>query len=244
MRHGVVEFVDKSSVLGQAALMKQKMLQAMSMDKPKPALEKSDKTFSIPVSFSTFVPEVIAIGASTGGTQALQELLISLPHKCPPLIVVQHISPKFARSFAEKLSQVSGLEMKEFKTTQTELLPGKIYLALDDYHIIVKKINGKNHICKAVHINEDSFHRPSVDVLFKSLAAQGVKTLGCLLTGMGKDGAQGMLQLKSGGSLTLAQNAESCIVYGMPGEAAKIGAVTYTGDLQALRNVIDTVISR
>jgi two-component system chemotaxis response regulator CheB len=230
-------------VASQAALMKQKMLQAIIMDKPKLAAAKTANTSSIPTSFATFVPEVIAIGASTGGTQALQELLMSLPHNCPPLIVVQHISPQFARSFAEKLSQVTGLKLEEFKTNQIELVKGKIYLALDDYHIVVKKINGKNHICKGLHIIEDSFHRPSVDVLFKSLAVQGVKTLGCLLTGMGKDGAQGLLQLKSAGALTLAQNAESCIVYGMPGEATKIGAVTYSGDLQALRNVIDGVIS-
>lgn len=134
---------------------------------------------------------------------------------------MQHISPSFAKPFAERLAQVSGIKLWE-SNDNTILEKGKIYLAHGDYHIAISK-KGKDLSLRCNNSPSVSGHRPSVDFLFKSVATLNCKTMAILLTGMGKDGAQGMSELCKNGAITIAQDEESCIVFGMPKEAIKLG---------------------
>lgn len=183
-------------------------------------------------------PELILIGASTGGTEALVELLRMMPLNCPPILVVQHITPSFGPPFAERLAKVAGLRLA--KSTQDEPLEaGCLYMALGDYHIGVKRGGPSGWKLDLSYSPSEHSVRPAIDYLFRTAAQARVKALAVLLTGMGKDGALGLRDLKNGGSVTLAQNEASCVVYGMPREAMELGAVHLSGDLKALRKEIE-----
>lgn len=167
--------------------------------------------------------KIIAIGASTGGTEAIKEILVRLPANMPPIIIVQHMPQYFTRSFAERLDSLCELYVKE--AVDGELLaPGKVLIAPGNMHMVLKRSGASYY----VEIKEGPlvFHqRPSVEVLFRSVARYaGSNSIGILLTGMGKDGAEGLLEMKNAGALTIAQDEKSCVVYGMPKEAAQIGA--------------------
>jgi two-component system chemotaxis response regulator CheB len=167
--------------------------------------------------------KIIAIGASTGGTEAIKEILVRLPANMPPIIIVQHMPQFFTRSFAERLDSLCALYVKE--ASDGELLaPGKVLIAPGNLHMVLKRSGASYY----VEVKEGPlvFHqRPSVEVLFKSVARYaGANSIGVLLTGMGKDGAEGLLEMKNAGAVTIAQDEKSCVVYGMPKEAAQIGA--------------------
>jgi chemotaxis protein methyltransferase CheR len=185
-------------------------------------------------------PEVILLGASTGGNEALIQLLRNFPPHSPPVVVVQHISPNFSAAFAQRLASQSGLVLGKF--LQGEVLqPGHLYMSLSDHHICLKRV-GSNLV---VSVNSDdpvSSHRPAVDKLFLSAATSGARCMAFLLTGMGRDGAQGLLELHKKGSYTCAQSEGSCVVFGMPKEAIKLGAVNFVGDLYMLRKVVEDSI--
>jgi len=177
--------------------------------------------------------KIIAIGASTGGTEAIKEILIRLPADMPPIIIVQHMPQYFTRSFAERLDSLCKLYVKE--AVDGELLaPGKVLIAPGNLHMVLKRSGASYY----VEIKEGPliFHqRPSVEVMFKSVARYaGSNSIGILLTGMGKDGAEGLLEMKNAGALTIAQDEKSCIVYGMPKEAAQIGAAREILPLDAI----------
>ncbi len=176
---------------------------------------------------------IVAIGASTGGTEALRHLLTQLPEKIPAIVVVQHIPPVFSQAFASRLNSLCPFEVKEAEHGD-ELKPGRVLIAPGGKHIAIEKILGKY---KTV-INEDApvnRHRPSVDVLFDSVAATAMqKSIGIILTGMGGDGAKGLKRMRDSGARTFAQDEASCVVFGMPKEAIKLEAAEEVMSLDML----------
>lgn len=173
---------------------------------------------------------VVCIGASTGGTEAIREVLTRLPGQCPPVMLVQHMPEMFTGSFANRLDSLSALRVKEAEHGEM-LKPGHAYLAPGHSHLLLAR-RGGSYYCELSKADPVNRHRPSVDVLFESVAAQfGGGALGVLLTGMGKDGARGLLAMRNAGSWTLAQDEASCVVYGMPREAALIGAAAEVAPL-------------
>ncbi|MEM7617221.1 MAG: chemotaxis response regulator protein-glutamate methylesterase [Pseudomonadota bacterium] len=165
--------------------------------------------------------KIIAVGASTGGVEALRELLNKMPDNIPPVVVAQHMPAQFTKTFAARLDKVCHLNVVE-ATDGTFLESGNVYVAPGDSHLLVDQKNGR-YVCQLdSEMPKVSGHKPSVDVLFDSVAKiyKG-NALGVILTGMGQDGAQGMLEMKKAGAYNIGQNADSCVVYGMP-KAAKI----------------------
>ncbi len=167
---------------------------------------------------------VVAIGASTGGTQALEALLSALPHVCPGIAVVQHMPEKFTRAFADRLNQVCEIDVREAQSGD-RIMPGLALIAPGGKHLLLRA-NGARYHVDVVAGPPVNRHCPSVDVLFRSAArCAGANALGILLTGMGDDGARGMREMFDAGAITLAQDEASCVVYGMPKEAVKLGGV-------------------
>lgn len=168
--------------------------------------------------------KVICIGASTGGTEAIKEVLMQMPSDSPGIVIAQHMPPGFTRSFAERLDKLCELTVVEAKGGE-RVLPGHAFIAPGHAHLLLRR-SGANYVTELSDAPPVNRHRPSVDVLFKSAAeSAGQNALGVILTGMGKDGALGLLEMRNAGSFTIAQNEQSCVVYGMPKEAVNVGAV-------------------
>ncbi|WP_293932694.1 chemotaxis response regulator protein-glutamate methylesterase [Iodobacter sp.] len=168
--------------------------------------------------------KLIALGTSTGGTQALEFLLPKLPTNCPAVVVVQHMPEQFTRAFAERLNRISAVEVLEAKNGD-RLMPGLVLIAPGGRHLLVKR-SGAQYIAEVKDGPLVSRHRPSVDVLFRSVAiSAGSNALGVIMTGMGDDGARGMREMHDAGARTLAQDEKSCVVFGMPKEAIAHGGV-------------------
>jgi two-component system chemotaxis response regulator CheB len=165
---------------------------------------------------------VIAIGASTGGTEAIRAVLEQLPQNMPPIVIVQHIPPVFSRAFADRLDKTCKMQVKE-AADGDRVLPGVALIAPGDYHMLLRGRAGSYSV-ELKTGPRVCYQRPSVDVLFQSVADAGSATVAVLLTGMGSDGAQGMLAIRQRGGRTIAQDEETSVVYGMPKEAARIGA--------------------
>jgi two-component system chemotaxis response regulator CheB len=167
---------------------------------------------------------VIAIGASTGGTEAIIEVVKDLPPSSPGILVVQHMPANFTRLYAQRLDKICKMEVKE-AVDYDRLTPGRIIVAAGDYHMTLKK-DADGYYIRSRQGEKVSGHCPSVDVLFDSTAeVAGKNVIGVLLTGMGSDGARGLLKIRRQGGSTIGQDKESCVVYGMPMEAKKLGAV-------------------
>jgi two-component system chemotaxis response regulator CheB len=166
--------------------------------------------------------KIIAIGASTGGTEAIKAVLQQLPASSPGVVITQHIPAAFSSPFAERVNGASALEVCEAQDGQ-QILPGHAYIAPGDKHLIVER-SGARFYC---HLNDGpavSRHKPSVDVLFRSVAQNvGANAIGVMLTGMGDDGAHGMLEMKQAGATNLVQDEKTSVVWGMPGSAVKLG---------------------
>lgn len=177
---------------------------------------------------------IIAIGASTGGVEALKEIFIRLPANTPPIVVTQHMPEHFTKSFAARMDSISQVKVCE-AANHDRLKAGHAYIAPGgSRHLKIVRV-GPDFVCKLEEGPPVSSHRPSVDVLFHSVAeAAGAKALGVILTGMGKDGAEGLKAMHDKGSYTIGQNQASCVVYGMPQVAMKIGAVTRELPLQEI----------
>ena len=168
--------------------------------------------------------KVIVIGASTGGTEAVKDVLVHMPANSPPILIAQHMPEGFTRSFAARLDSLCALRVKEADDGE-RALPGHAYIAPGHSHLMLKKSGGMYSclLSKAEPVNR---HRPSVDVLFRSAArSAGANILGVILTGMGKDGAAGMAEMHRAGAYTYAQDEASCVVFGMPKEAIAQGGV-------------------
>lgn len=177
--------------------------------------------------------KLIIIGASTGGTEAIREFLQQMPSDCPGILIVQHMPEGFTRSFAQRLDSLCRISVKEAEGGE-RVLPGHAYLAPGHSHLLLAK-SGANYVTKLDAGPPVNRHRPSVDVLFDSAATQaGKNAIGVILTGMGKDGAAGMLKMREAGAFNFAQDEASCVVYGMPREAVAIGAVHESAPLAQL----------
>lgn len=183
--------------------------------------------------------KIVAIGTSTGGTQALEFILTRLPRLCPGIVIVQHMPEKFTAAFASRLNSISQLEVKEAENGD-KILPGRAIIAPGGRHIVVKRSGAQYHV-DVIDGPLVSRHRPSVDVLFRSVAkAAGKNALGIIMTGMGDDGASGMLEMHNIGAKTIAQNEETCVVFGMPQEAIKKGGVDEIKALDVLpKSILD-----
>jgi len=180
---------------------------------------------------ATLARRVIAIGASTGGTEAIREVLAGLPAECPPILMVQHMPEMFTGSFARRLDGLCPMRVKEAEDGE-RVIPGTAYLAPGHSHLSVRRA-AAGLVCVLTQSEPVNRHRPAVDVLFQSVAElAGSQALGVLLTGMGKDGAQGLLAMRRAGAWTIAQDEESCVVYGMPREAVAIGAAAESAPLK------------
>jgi two-component system chemotaxis response regulator CheB len=166
---------------------------------------------------------VIAIGASTGGTEAIKEVLMGFPPDTPGVVVTQHIPKAFSGPFAKRMDQCCQMTVYEAQDGQ-QILPGHVYIAPGDRHLLVIR-DGARYVCRLDDGTPVNRHKPSVDVLFRSVAQNvGRNAIGLLLTGMGKDGARGMKEMREAGSPTIAQDEATSVVWGMPGEAVAIGA--------------------
>jgi two-component system chemotaxis response regulator CheB len=184
---------------------------------------------------------IIFIGASTGGTDALQTLLLGFPANCPPTLIVQHMPESLTGAFAARLDGSSQPRVIEAQGGET-LAPGTVYLAPGHAHMRVCR-TGAGYATKLSQTPRSSLHRPSVDVLFESAAeVVGRNAIGVILTGIGKDGAQGLLRMRQAGARTFGQDEASCVVYGMPREAAQIGAVEEVASLDALARRVFAVV--
>ena len=193
--------------------------------------------FTLRAKVDLFQPDVILAGASTGGTDALCQFLANMPSNCPPIVIVQHIPKEFAPAFLERLAKVTGL-VPDSPEKGKELEHGRIYLPVIDAHVGLRLHGDKINVYYS-YAEKVSGHRPSVDYLFQAASfLPGKKVLATLLTGMGRDGAQGLLDLKRMGAITLAQDERSSVVWGMPGEAVRLGAPVVVGNLRELRELL------
>lgn len=167
---------------------------------------------------------IIAMGTSTGGTQALEIVLTALPRVCPGMLIVQHMPEKFTASFAERLNKLSQIEVREARSND-RVIPGLALIAPGGKHMLLKRSGAYYHV-EVVDGPLVNRHRPSVDVLFRSVAKfAGKNAAGIIMTGMGDDGARGLKELHEAGARTYAQDEASCVVFGMPKEAIKLGGV-------------------
>lgn len=180
---------------------------------------------------------LIAIGTSTGGTQALEEVLVRLPRVCPGILIVQHMPEKFTASFAERLNSLAQIQVREAKNND-RIIPGLALIAPGGKHMALKRNGAQYHveIFDGAPVNR---HRPSVDVLFRSVAKfAGRNATGIIMTGMGDDGARGLLEMREAGARTVAQDEQSCVVFGMPKEAIQLGAAKEVLPLGRISSVI------
>jgi two-component system, chemotaxis family, protein-glutamate methylesterase/glutaminase len=236
---GVIDFLDKLSAIQAPSKFREKIEQFISTNSSEinlHSLKNNNKIFK--------KPEIICIGASTGGTEALLKLLRNFPKNFPPVIVIQHIDSVYAHTFATRLSEVSGLELGDMSGTSCLLQSGKIYMSWGDYHVVVKKnSDGYLQFKKHFATHDEYIYRPSIDCAFTSAAMANIPAISIILTGMGKDGVQGMKAIKDQGGFTMAQNEESCVVFGMPKEAILSEAVSFVGDLTDLRLELEKFVT-
>lgn len=206
-----VELIEKIKAAAQVKLAKKNEISGESGKPEKLALSKTTN-------------KVIAIGASTGGTQALQAVLATLPANTPGIMIVQHMPENFTRSFAQRLNEICEMEIVEAKDGDS-VVPGRVLIAPGNYHMMLNR-SGANYFARVTKGPLVNRHRPSVEVLFKSVAKYaGANAVGVILTGMGADGADGILEMKQNGAYTIAQDETSCVVFGMPKEAIKRGGI-------------------
>jgi two-component system chemotaxis response regulator CheB len=188
----------------------------------------------------TTTDKVIAIGASTGGTEAIAKFLKDMPVDCPGIVIVQHMPEKFTTSFANRLNDICNITVKEAKNGDP-VLPGHALIAPGNYHMLLKRSGAKYYV-EVIQGPLVNRHRPSVDVLFRSTARFAAQNaIGVIMTGMGDDGARGLLEMKESGAYTIAQDESSCVVYGMPREAVKLNAAI---TVLPLSNIAEHVIKR
>lgn len=237
---GAVEVLSKPGAAYSVGDMKQQLADKIraaararvSQRKEKTSVEDAPVTLSSRALQET-TNKVIAIGASTGGTEALKEVLTRFPPTIPGVLVVQHMPPNFTTAFAERLNNMCSIAVKEAEDGDS-VLPGRALIAPGNYHMLLRRSGARYHV--SVKTGPMVCHqRPSADVLFNSSAQYaGPNAVGVILTGMGSDGAQGLLKMREAGGRTIGQDEATCVVYGMPKEAAKLGAVEKVAPLERI----------
>ena len=210
---------------------------------PMQVAEKLSADAVIPAGHNTAMAQtterLVAIGTSTGGTQALEAVLTKLPRVCPGIVIVQHMPEKFTASFANRLDQVCAIEVREAKHND-RVMPGLALIAPGGKHMALKR-SGAFYYVEVIDGPLVNRHRPSVDVLFRSVAKfAGRNATGIIMTGMGDDGAKGLKEMHDQGSKTYAQDEASCVVFGMPKEAIKLGGVSQVAPLSDIPQAILT----
>jgi two-component system chemotaxis response regulator CheB len=204
------------------------------------AMTQGDQALAAPMPNRILTTEkLIIVGASTGGTEAIKDFLVNLPLNCPGILIAQHMPAMFTKSFANRLNQLCRISVKEAEGGE-RVLPGHAFVAPGHSHLLLKR-NGAQYVTELSQSEPVNRHRPSVDVLFSSAAKYaGKNAVGVILTGMGKDGAAGMLEMRRAGAYNFAQDEASCVVFGMPREAIAIGAVD---EIVPLPQMTDKVLS-
>lgn len=202
-----------------------------------PKRESAVTTTPIRKTFLKTTDKIVAIGASTGGTEAIKTVLTGLPPEIPPILVVQHMPEHFTRAFAERLNKLCKFEVKEAEDGELAS-PDKVLIAPGNRHMVLKRSGARYYV--EIKNGPLVYHqRPSVEVLFTSVAqAAGPNAVGVIMTGMGKDGANGLLEMRNAGAFTIAQDEESSVVYGMPKEAVAIGAAVKIAPLDKIASMI------
>ncbi len=241
LENGAQEYIVKSQ-LNQDSKKMLDLFDNLTLEKEKISSNKKLDDLSENVPIKSFKPEVIILGASTGGPEAISKLLPQLPKPCPPVIIIQHIFSEFSFALAKRVAAQSGLSLGQIGVG-SPLIDNHLYMATGDKHLIVLKKQNKFYLIENSDAKVNG-HRPSIDVLMKSAANLSMRTLAIILTGMGKDGAEGMLALnKTGCSFTMGQDENSSVVYGMPKVAKEIGALQFVGNLKELRLKIDEILN-
>jgi two-component system chemotaxis response regulator CheB len=226
---GIKDFLEESrvrlidSVKAAAAANLNPLVRQRSVPEPKLSAD-AVLARGKPAELFRTTEKVVVVGASTGGTEALRLFLQTLPLDAPGIVIVQHMPEHFTRTFAERLDSLCALSVKEAANGDS-VIPGRVLIAPGNRHLVLKRSGARYH----VEIKDGPLvnrHRPSVDVLFRSVARYGGQNaIGLILTGMGDDGARGLLEMKQAGALTFAQDEASSVVFGMPREAIRLGAV-------------------
>ncbi len=242
---GAVDFVTKPKISIQSGMLEYTELiadkiRAASKARIKPrqvtagdASKAGERVLPLIRNPLTSSEKLIIIGASTGGTEAIKDFLMQMPSDCPGILITQHMPPGFTKSFAQRLDNLCKIEVKESEGGE-RVVPGHAYLAPGHSHLQLVR-SGANYMTQIDQGPPVNRHRPSVDVLFRSAAVHaGKNAVGVILTGMGKDGALGMLEMKNAGAYNFAQDEASCVVFGMPREAIAVGATHEVGPLNSL----------
>jgi two-component system chemotaxis response regulator CheB len=241
---GAVDFVTKPKISIQTGMREYTELitdkiRAAARARVKRTVASATVTTALPQLRSplTSSEKLIIIGASTGGTEAIREFLMQMPSDCPGILIAQHMPEGFTTSFARRLDSLCKITVCEAAGNE-RVLPGHAYIAPGHSHLLLTR-SGANYMTKIEQTDPVNRHRPSVDVLFRSAAgAAGKNAVGVILTGMGKDGAAGMLEMKNAGAQNFAQDEASCVVFGMPREAIAIGAAHEVAPLTALPGLV------
>lgn len=227
LRDGLIEYSDIIAEKIRAAAMSRPRRRTQPESQPQEGRRVLTRSFST-------TEKLIMIGASTGGTEAIRQVLEPLPANSPAIMITQHMPAGFTRSFVQRLDSLCQVQVHEAEHGQ-RVLPGHVYLAPGGIAHMKLARSGANYVVELEDSEPVNRHRPSVDVLFNSAAEMaGKNAVGVILTGMGKDGAQGLLAMKKAGAMTFAQDEASCVVFGMPREALAIGAAEYAVPLSEM----------
>lgn len=261
MRLGAVDFIAKPAVSNAESLFQyadeiiEKVKAAGRVDPAhqeaiRSANEREERRAAVPVrrrparrpASASRCRDLILIGASTGGTEAIRRVLTMLPGDMPPIVVVQHIPPVFSSSFANRLNEICELEVLQAEPNMS-IIPGRVVVAPGDYHLLVRE-DGSGLYCELNQAHKINHHRPSVDVMFRSCLDVSHAKIACLLTGMGNDGALGLEQLKQAGATTIAQDQRTSVIWGMPGAAVQRGCVDHVEPIEAIAGRLLDLLER
>ena len=242
---GLKQFLSESAqeltnAIRNAARVNVKRLAARPSVVPAPGKNSADVMLKAPIrgnAMSHTTEHVVALGTSTGGTQALQTVLASLPSVTPGIVIVQHMPPQFTAAFAARLDSLCEIDVREAKDND-RVVPGRALIAPGGKHMMLKR-SGAQYYVEVKDGPPVNRHCPSVDVLFRSVAkCAGRNALGVIMTGMGDDGARGLKEMRDAGSHTVAQDEATCVVFGMPKEAIRLEAAVRVVPLEAIPNLI------
>ena len=238
---GTKQFLEESKVricdvVKAASMARKKRLSPIRQVEPKLTADVILPKPNIRINIQT-TEKIVAVGASTGGTEALREFLESMPPDAPGIVIVQHMPEHFTAAFARRLDGICRVTVKEAENNDT-IIRGRALIAPGNRHTLIKRSGARYY----VEVRDGplvSRHRPSVDVLFRSAARYaGRNAVGVIMTGMGDDGAKGLLEMKTGGAYTIAQDEASCVVFGMPHEAIKLGAADKVISLSSIAGIV------
>jgi two-component system chemotaxis response regulator CheB len=244
---GAIDFIAKPKLnvangIGEYEKEIVEKIRVAAASKPRPRAPSLGNMGSVPLVYQG-TETIVAIGASTGGTEAIRQVLEALSPSFPATVITQHMPVSFTRSFAERLNGICRMKVKEAQDGE-RLLPGNAYIAPGDKHLEIVR-HGADYRVRLNNGPLVSGHKPAVDVMFESLAkVAGTNTIATVLTGMGKDGAKGLLALKNAGAITMAQNEETCVVYGMPKAAVEIGATENVYSLDKMNVALSKAVEK